>query len=96
MVATSVEAKTRDIVAAVNATMESLLKQSEVNLRNLINSKANKSMKDQIQAVKESLTRDNQILADEQIRQDIKSTSFLTRLKEQLNALTDVVKKEEE
>lgn len=96
MVATSVEAKTRDIVAAVNATMESLLKQSEVNLRNLINSKANKSMKDQIQAVKESLTRDNQILADEQIRQDIKSTSFLTRLKEQLNALTYVVKKEEE
>lgn len=75
--------------------MEKLLQQSEVNLRTLINSKADKSVEVIIQETKTSQSSDNQILADELFRQDSLTTSFFTALKEQLSQLEDDVKKGE-
>lgn len=92
-VAKIVEVKTNDIVAVVSSTMESLLKHSEVNLLSLISSKTDKSVEQQVDLVKESLAKDNQILTDELIKQDAKYTSFLTTLKKHLNSLSDAFKK---
>lgn len=69
--------KTAEIVNSISATMEILLKESEVNFNMSLTSATNLSItkrlgeiKSEIEAVKDRSARDDQILADELIKMD--------------------------
>lgn len=95
--------KSAEIVDSVSASMESMLKESEVNLNMSMNSATNLSIteslgeiKSEIEAVKESSAGDGQVLAYELLRLHASVGTQIHTFQTQIKILFDDVKKVEE